>query len=93
MSGDRDELAALFARAGVTSVEITARKGTVKFPSVRLMVEADLRGWLPMMGVVLPEDLICRILHEAEHLLNPFVTQEGTIEFDTRTHIATGTKR
>jgi hypothetical protein len=28
------------------------------FPSVRSMVEADLRGWLPVMGVVLTEHQI-----------------------------------
>ncbi len=28
------------------------------FPSVRVMVEADLRGWLPVMGVVLTGEQI-----------------------------------
>jgi len=42
--------------------------GRANFPSIRSMVEADLRGWLPVMGVDLPEDLILAILAEAERL-------------------------
>jgi ubiquinone/menaquinone biosynthesis C-methylase UbiE len=52
--GDRTELSELFRSAGVESVEVTTHRGTARFPSVHAMVEADLRGWLPVMGVVLP---------------------------------------
>lgn len=48
------------------------------------MVEADLRGWLPVMGVVLPEEQIQRILEEAE---------QGAMAFDLPAHIVTGVKR
>ena len=34
------------------------------------MVEADLRGWLPVMGVILGEVQIESILKEAEQALN-----------------------
>jgi SAM-dependent methyltransferase len=60
--GDTDVLRALFESAGVASIRIARRRGTARFPSVRSMVEADLRGWLPVMGVVLEEDWIQRIL-------------------------------
>jgi SAM-dependent methyltransferase len=90
--GDREELAALFAGAGVASVAITTQHGTARFPSIRSMVEADLRGWLPVMGVVLPEDQIHHLLKEAEHALGPYVTAEGRVTFDSPAHIVTGTK-
>ena len=90
--GDRKDLASLFADAGVAHVGITTHQGTARFPSVRAMVEADLRGWLPVMGVVLPEDQISRILDEAEPMLRAYVTPGGTVEFASPAHIVTGSR-
>ena len=90
--GDRAELTTLFRDAGVASVEITTHNGTARFPSIKTMVEADLRGWLPVMGVVLTEEQIECILKEAEQALGQYVTPEGTVEFDSPAHIVTGRK-
>jgi SAM-dependent methyltransferase len=90
--GNRQQLAALLVDAGVASVEITTHPGTAHFPSVRVMVEADLRGWLPVMGVFLTEEQITYILQEAEHVLKQYVNPDGTVVFDTSAHIVTGTK-
>jgi SAM-dependent methyltransferase len=90
--GDRKQLMALFVDAGVASVEISTHSGTAHFPSVRIMVEADLRGWLPVMGVFLTEEQIAGILQEAEHVLEQYVTPDGTVVFDTSAHIVTGMK-
>ena len=90
--GDRRELEMLFAGAGVEAVEVATRKGTARFPSVRVMVEADLRGWLPVMGVVLPEEQIAGILHASEQALSQYVTGDGAASFGTSAHIVTGTK-
>ena len=90
--GDRQDLVTLFAEAGVASVKVTTDQGRAQFPSARVMVEADLRGWLPVMGVVLPEEQIARILEEAELVLRPYVTTDGTVAFDTSVHIVTGKK-
>ncbi len=85
--GDTDELRALFDEAGASSIAIETQHGTARFPSVRSMVEADLRGWLPVMGVTLDEPLIEQILTEAEDLLAEFVTAEGTMVFDAPAHV------
>ena len=90
--GERAELAALFERSGVASVEIATRTGTARFPSVRTMVEADLRGWLPVMGVDLSEDQIERVLREAESVLAGFVESSGQVVFDSPAHIVTWRK-
>ncbi len=90
--GDRAELAQLFQDAGVASVEIATHSGTARFPGIRTMVEADLRGWLPVMGVVLTEEHIEVILREAEQSLSQYVTPEGTVEFESQAHIVTGMK-
>jgi len=56
------------------------------------MVEADLRGWLPMMGVVLGEEQIGRILQDAEQALSSYVTADGRAEFPVAAHLATARK-
>jgi SAM-dependent methyltransferase len=89
--GDRKKLVRLFAGAGVASVSVTTHQGMAKFSSIRSMVEADLRGRLPVMGVVLQEDQILCILEAADHALRSYVTEEGTVTFDSPAHIVTGT--
>ena len=90
--GARQQLTTLCADAGVASVEITTHQGTAQFPSLRAMVEADLRGWLPVMGVELPEEQIQQILEEAEQAFQPYVRATGGLTFDAPAHIVTGTK-
>lgn len=88
--GDRLELQSLFRKAEIDSIQITTHHGAARFPSVRAMVEADLRGWLPVMGVELTEEKIRHILSEAEQALSQYVTREGAVEFDTPALIVTG---
>jgi len=88
--GDKSELTELFESAGATSVRIATHTGTARFPSIRTMVEADLRGWLPVMGVVLDEEQIGRILAEAETALEAYVAENGQVVFDSPAHIVTG---
>jgi SAM-dependent methyltransferase len=88
--GHVQDLVQLFADAGVGSIDVATARATARFPSVRVMVEADLRGWLPVMGVVLPEPQIARILEEAEQVLAPYVSADGTVAFEASAHIVTG---
>jgi SAM-dependent methyltransferase len=90
--GDPKELARLVASTGVVKATIATQPGMARFPSVRFMVEADLRGWLPLMGVALTEDQIHRILLEAEHVLGAYVTVAGTMTFELAAHVVSGTK-
>ena len=90
--GDPEELAELVAGATAEDVTATTEPGAALFPSVRFMVEADLRGWLPLMGVALTEDQIHRILREAEQALGAYVTGDGTMAFELAAHIVSGTK-
>jgi SAM-dependent methyltransferase len=90
--GDRAELKMLFQDAGVNSVEIVTHPGTARFPSIRTMVEGDLRGWLPVMGVNLNEEQIESILKDAEGALSQYVKADGTVQFSAPAHIVTGNK-
>lgn len=89
--GDPAEVTSAFEAAGADGVQVTTRTGTARYPSIAALVGADLRGWLPLMGVPLPEAVIERVLAEAERALAPFVTGEGLV-FDASGHVVSGTK-
>ena len=88
--GNLTELAVFFAEAGVRKGGIETHQGTAEFPSIRTMVEADLRGWLPVMGINLTDDHIEAILQEAEHALSTYRTADNRIAFPVSAHVATG---
>lgn len=90
--GDADELREMFSDAGAYSTDVTTHSGTAVFPSIRVMVEADLRGWLPVMGVNLSEEQIRQILDEAEAALRSYTMSDGQVRFDISAHIVTGRK-
>jgi len=87
--GNRDDLSRMSINAGATSVVIATHKGTARFPSVRVIVEADLRGWLPVMGVFLAEEQIGRVLHEAEAALAGYVGPDRRATFAVQEHVVT----
>ncbi|MGD9903756.1 MAG: methyltransferase domain-containing protein [Vicinamibacterales bacterium] len=89
--GDRDRLAAIFTSAGAASVAVTTAMGQARFPSVRVMVEADLRGWLPVMGVHLDEEVIARVLRAADEDLLPFIAADGQVVFAAPAHLVVAT--
>lgn len=85
--GNRDDFSSLFRNAGPASVVVTTHEGTARFPSIRVMLEADLRGWLPVMGVLLTEEQIGRVLTEAEADLVKHVGPDRTVAFAVRAHV------
>jgi SAM-dependent methyltransferase len=87
--GNRKDLTALLLEAGIGAAEIRTVPGVARFPSIRTMVEADLRGWLPTAGVDLGEDQIARILQEAEQVLKPYAMPDGRVTFDLSAHLVT----
>jgi hypothetical protein len=90
--GDREELARMLKDAGAVSVAVTTRRGMARIRTVRAMVEADLRGWLPVMGAILTEDQIAHILEKAGEELCEFAGPDGQVEFEIRTHVLKASK-
>ena len=90
--GDKGDLLALFNAAGAIDVDIATHHGRAVFPSVRTMVEADLRGWLPVMGVVLDDDMIDAILAASNEALGDYLAANGEVVFTAPAHIVTGRK-
>lgn len=85
--GDVARLQGLFEAAGAAPVSITSERRPAAFPSVRSMAEADLRGWLPVLGVHLDDDLVEDLLAEAEELLAAYVAPDGRMVFDAPAHL------
>jgi len=92
--GDTTELAHLFEAAGLASADVETQAATARFPSIRTLVDADLRGWLPIMGVHLVEDVIGRTLDAAGAALAPHVRREpdGAVAFPTSAHVVRWTR-
>ena len=87
--GDPVRMAELCAAAGFTDTLVTLQPGRGHFPSIRTMVEVDVRDWLQIVGITLDDELIERILREAETALKPFLTKEtGGVGFDSPAVIA-----
>jgi SAM-dependent methyltransferase len=87
--GDAAALARLFEAAGLASAAVETHATNARFPSIRTLVEADLRGWLPIMGVHLADDVIVRTLDAADAALAPHVRREpdGAVAFPTSAHV------
>jgi ubiquinone/menaquinone biosynthesis C-methylase UbiE len=88
--GAPELLAVLFAEAGVTRAKVTRQAGTVCFPSLRDWLWIEVKEWL--LGDRLDETQFERLLKEAEEVLRPFVTAEGTVVLRTPAYIVTATK-
>lgn len=90
--GDPDRLGGLLRDAGFVEVVADRRRGTGRFESVRQMVQADLYGWLPVMGIELSEGLCESILAAAEVELSEFVQADGSVLFDSSALIVSAGK-
>jgi hypothetical protein len=86
-------MAELCAAAGVKGARVAMQPGRGQFPSIRTMVEVDVRDWLHIVGVSLDEGLIDTILRESETALRPFLTVDGSgVGFDSPAVLATATR-
>lgn len=91
--GGLEDVRTMVHEAGAVSATVTTRSGKAQFPSIRTMVEAELRGWLPVMGVHLREEVIETILREAEPALASYATADGKVVFDVTAHLISAQKQ
>ncbi|WP_317932960.1 methyltransferase domain-containing protein [Halioxenophilus sp. WMMB6] len=85
--GDRSEVCRLVQAAGGRSTRAETLRGQARFATIRTMVEAELCGWLPVLGVHLNPELIAEILQQAETDMAPFTQADGQVVFDITAHI------
>jgi len=79
------------AAAGIAETRIESHDGLGRFPSVRAMLSADLRGWLPQVGIVLEEAVVETILSEGERALAGYTKADGSVEFSSPAIIVSAT--
>lgn len=85
--GNPVELQDLARGASISQPIVNTYPGTARFPSIRSMVEADLRGWLPVVGVLLDEETIQRVLEAADRALLAHLDEHGRAEFRISAHV------
>jgi len=90
--GNSDEVVALLNGGGFADVTVAAKTEIARFPSSRQMVEAELRGWLPLFDIFLSEDKINEVLVESDKILGKYARPSGEAEFPTSAHLFTARK-
>ena len=90
--GDSDEVAAVLKGSGFAEITVEAKTETANFPSSRQMVEAELRGWLPLFDIFLSEDKINKVLIKSDKTLGRYAGPSGEAMFPTSAHVFTARK-
>lgn len=90
--GDPGEVTSVLAESGFADVGVTTKTAQGRFPSPRIMVEAELRGWLPLFDIHLDESEIAEVLEQAGPRLAAFTSPDGSVNFPTSGHIFTARK-
>ena len=90
--GDSDEVAAVLEKGGFADIKVEAKAETATFPSSRQMVEAELRGWLPLFDIFLSEDKINEVLIESDKTLGKYAGPSGEAVFPMSAHLFTARK-
>ena len=88
--GDASEVTGLLESAGFVDIEVRPGTESALFPSSRQMVEAELRGWLPMFDIFLSEEQIANVLKESDSTLSKYAGAGGEAKFQTAANIFTG---
>ncbi len=82
----------MMSRAGFDDVVVKTQTAQARFPGLGTLVEAELRGWLPLFGIALPEDRITAILNIAADRLAHHAGTPEEVTFDTSAHVITAKK-
>jgi SAM-dependent methyltransferase len=90
--GNSDEVTAALESGGFSEITVEVKTETAKFPSSRQMVEAELRGWLPLFEIFLGEDKINEVLIESDKTLGKYAGPAGEAVFPTSAHVFTAKK-
>ena len=87
-----DEVTFVLQNSGFTSVNVATKIESAQFPSSRHMVEAELRGWLPLFDINLSEAKINDVLIHSDNTLSKYASSSGKAVFPTSAHVITAQK-
>ncbi len=89
---DINDVRSALESSGFVETTVQSLTESARFPGVRQMVEADLRGWLPLFDIVLDEQKIEAILEQSEQALQAHIRPSGEIEFPMSASLVTARK-
>jgi hypothetical protein len=89
--GNTRLLRELCAEAGIIGAEVKRIGGTVRFSSVESLVSTE-RACVWTLGGLLDDDQFKLLREEAVHVLAPFVTAGGLVEFDLPALVVSASK-
>lgn len=87
--GNSDEVTADLKSSGFSDIRVDTKVEHARFPSSRTMVEAELRGWLPLFDIFLDESKITEVLVESDKTLSKYASSSGEAVFPTSAHVIT----
>lgn len=90
--GRAEDVQALFGRAGMSDATVETHTGVARYPSIRSWVLTDVKGWFPLVDVVLDKSEYDRLADEAERALALFAAPNKTVEFPISIHIVSAGK-
>ena len=90
--GNADEVTAVLDDSGFSGISVETKVEPARFPSSRHMVEAELRGWLPLFDIFLEETKINDVLIESDRTLSKYAVSSGEAVFPTSAHVITAQK-
>ena len=67
--GNSDEVVSALQSGGFVEIDVAVKTELARFPSSRQMVEAELRGWLPLFNIFLTEADIAEVFVESDKRL------------------------
>jgi ubiquinone/menaquinone biosynthesis C-methylase UbiE len=90
--GKAQEVTAVLDISGFTGITVETKVEFARFPSSRHMVEAELRGWLPLFDIFLSDAEIKNVLVESDRTLSKYANSSGEAIFPTSAHVITAQK-
>jgi len=90
--GDTEELKTLCSDSGISSAEVTTHSGKARFPDVRSLVLADVKGWFPLAGIHLSDEQIDEVVQKVASSLQEHIAPDGSLEFPMPAHFITASK-
>ena len=90
--GNFEEVTALLKPVGFKNINVATKVESACFPSSQHMVEAELRGWLPLFDIHLGEAKIKEVLTQSDKALSKYAEQSGEAVFATSAHVISARK-
>ena len=91
--GDGDKLQRMATDAGITGFELQTWPGQQDFPSLEVLIDAEIRGWLPIMGVDLDPETIETVRAACEERLAGYIdARDGALRMPGSAHVLGGAR-